>query len=154
MKLLQNKPKVPFGFAGIILGITFSLISCSTSEQYSDDIIGKWELLQTDDYELEPGFIWEFKEDLSFSIVNNAGKFETDPFETTPFRGKGTYEGFYLVDAPKGMTMREKYRSPMFFSALEISEDGSTMEMRFDPIEPKDSSDATKDVLAKFKRLN
>lgn len=154
MKSTHRKTIIPFWLASITLGITLSLVSCTSKEQYADDIIGKWELLETDDYELEPGFIWEFKEDLTFSIVNNAGKFETDPFETTPFRGEGTYEGYYLVDAPKGMTMREKYRSPMFFSALEISEDGSSMEMRFDPIEPKDSTEASKDVLAKFKKLN
>ena len=153
MKLMQNKPKAPIWLAGITLGITFSLFSCTPSEQYSDDIIGKWELIQTDEYEPEPGFIWEFKEDLTYSIVNNVGKFETDPFESTPFRAKGTFEGHYLVDAPKGMTMREKYRAPMIFSALEISEDGSSMEMRFYPIEPRDSSE-TKDILAKFKRLN
>lgn len=153
MKKMKFQKKKTTWLLGLVVTFSFAFFSCTPTEEYTDDIIGKWELIKVDNYEPEPGFTWEFKEDLSYTIVNNIGRFEDDPFESTPFRAEGTYEGFYLVDAPKGMGIREKYRAPMRFSALEISEDGSELEMHFYPIKPRDE-DETEWIVAKFKRLN
>ena len=151
MKITNYKITKSFWLVSLIAIITLTITSCTPSEQYTDAIVGKWELVLTDEFKLEPGFIWEFNEDLTYSIVNNAGTFETDPFESTPFRAEGTFTGQYLVDAPKGMSMREMYRAPMYFSALEISEDGSSMEMQFTPITPREESESEY-ILIKFKR--
>ncbi len=153
MKTQKNKAMRVFWLNSVTLAIIISIISCTPTEQYSDDIIGKWELITVDNYKTEPGFIWEFKKDFSYSILNNVGKFESDPFKSTPFRAEATFEGQYLVDSPKGMAIREKYRAPMRFVALEISKDSSSMEMSFYPITPRDK-DETETVLIKFQRLN
>ena len=152
MKITNYKITKSFWLASLIAIITLTITSCTPTEQYTDAIIGKWELILTDEYKPEPGFIWEFNEDLTYSVINNAGKFETDPFESTPFRAKDTFSGYYLVDAPKGMSIREKYRAPMFFSALEISDDGNEMEMQFTPITPREESESEY-ILVKFNRI-
>ena len=110
--------------------------SCSETYEYTKPIIGKWELLTIDGESYEGDFTWEFREDQSYTIVNGQGRFEDDPFGSSPFRGSGTYEGFYHVDAPKGFDIREKFRGPYFFSALEI--DGDHMHMEFIPTDDDD----------------
>jgi hypothetical protein len=104
------------------------LSSCSQYEN-TDLIVGKWELINVKNFKADPGFIWEFNADETYTITNPEGSYENDPDDSNPLRDKGVYTGMYNIDAPAGLTIREKYRPPYFYSAVEI--DGNKMSMQF-----------------------
>ena len=112
-----------------LIGCVLVLTSCERHFDNTDLIVGKWRLLTAKGFEIDPDFIWEFNEDESYTITNSQGKFEDDPDDSNPFRAEGVFTGMYHVGAPKGVTIREKYRPPFFFSAVMI--DGNKMGMQF-----------------------
>ncbi|MBL4594146.1 MAG: hypothetical protein JKX68_10070 [Flavobacteriales bacterium] len=108
------------------------LVSCEKTYENTDAIIGKWQLISLTsangtEIKASDDFIWQFNEDETYSIDNTHGKLEEDPYESNPFRDKGTYKGGYLVDAPMGLQIREEYRPVFHFSAVNIYEEEMTM---------------------------
>jgi hypothetical protein len=110
-------------------------VSCEESFENTDAIIGRWHfetlVVGGDEMEINDDMYWEFKEDLSYSIENTQGKLETDPYDSNPFVGKGTYTGGYHIDAPAGLVIREKFKAQFHFSAVNI--EGNEMTMEFTP---------------------
>ena len=142
--------KIPSFLIALVMMLVIS--SCEETYENTTAIIGKWKLLKADQYEIDDGFIWEFNEDETYTITNTQGKFEDDPFDSNPFRGKGTYTGGYHVDAPKGMIIREKFKAPFFFSAVTIK--GNKLEMQFTPAEGgTDDQGLTKYIKLKFESI-
>ncbi len=144
-----NKSKLSRSLFGCLLLCTIIFVSCEKKYEYTDQIVGKWELKAMDGSKVEPGFTWMFNEDLTYTVVNNVGSYEKDPFKSTPFRAEGTFTGGYYVGAPKGMRIREKYRSSMSFSAVNILE--NKMTMKFYPVEDRGENES-KDILVELER--
>ncbi|PCJ23351.1 MAG: hypothetical protein COA97_11900 [Flavobacteriales bacterium] len=125
------KKNRPF-LSSIALVFLIVFTSCDKTYDNTAAIIGKWVLISGDGDDIVPDFIWEFNENETYTIVNTAGKFEDDPFDSNPFKDKGIYTGGYYVNAPKGLVIREEYRSCFYFSAVNIK--GGKMEMQFIPV--------------------
>lgn len=136
-----------------ILMLTFS--SCEESYENTDAIIGKWRLITLTtasgtEIKASDDFIWKFNEDETYSIDNTYGILEEDPYESNPFRDKGTYTGGYLVDAPMGLQIREEYRPVFHFSAVNIDEE--EMKMGFTPVGAT-ANGTLGDVVLTFERI-
>lgn len=133
------------------MGILF-MTSCEETYENTTAIIGKWKLVTADTIQIDEGFIWEFNEDETYTITNSQGRFEDDPFDSNPFREKGVFKEGYIVDAPKGVKIREEFRSKFFFSAVNIN--GDEMEMQFTPEDADTRPGAdTKSIKLKFKKI-
>ena len=127
----------------LIVGLLVVATGCEETFEEEKIVIGKWDLISTksgtDFYELENPFTWEFREDGTYTITNEAGKFEDAPFDSTPFRAAGEFEGYWNMSLSNLIEIREKYRDVMQLWVEDISED--QMKLYFTPNDPDEDED-------------
>lgn len=127
----------------LLTGLLFLATGCEETFEEEKIVIGKWDLESTksgdDFYELEDTFTWEFREDDTYTITNEAGKFEDAPFDSTPFREAGVYEGQWNMSLSSLIEIREKYRDVMQLWVDEISPE--TIKVHFTPVDNSEDED-------------
>ena len=127
----------------LLAGLFLIFTGCEEHYEEEEIVIGKWDLISTqsgdDFYELESPFTWEFRADGTYLVTNETGKFEDAPFESSPFRGEGTYEGQWNMSLSSLLEMRETYRAVLQLWVDEITED--KMKFHFDPVDVEDEDD-------------
>lgn len=108
---------------GLLL-LVLAFASCEENYPMAKEVIGNWKVVKIEvidefDHIPEALMSFSFREDGTYEAVNEEGEMEPGT-DSNPFRKEGKFTGYYRVDAPTGMTIREKYLAPVYYGNVEM----------------------------------